>query len=298
MTTVILNPHRFAASLDEDSVVYTDAVEAAGGTVSAAQKTAISDFVVAAKDSGNWADFFGVYLPIWGVAAANALSLKRSTDGVADSSILDMSFLGGGWTHAAGHVKGNGTSDYAELAIKGFSDASSAWTVSDASVAINVKASNPEDLGSYALWGYYATDALRQFYGHTYIYGTKYGSLQRHLSNYTDGLWLMNREAADGGGAWSSAWTHAQRVWENGVNVVPDDINPAAYGPYQWDSGKAVDFRTTSYYHAHNFIFNNWVYASAPYTSWGSAEINFMEIGKSLDAPDFNTATAALLAAV
>jgi len=89
-------------SLDPDAKSYIAAVRSAGGTVSGAQSNAISNFILAEKAASRWTDLKRFYLPIWGVAAANAIDMKALGSGT---------FVGG-VTHAAGYVRGNETTGY------------------------------------------------------------------------------------------------------------------------------------------------------------------------------------------
>jgi hypothetical protein len=88
--------------LDPDAKGYIDAVVAAGGTVSGGQKSAINTFYKTGKSDGWYSSLKRNYLPIWGVAAANAIDMIGLTSGT---------FVGG-VTHGAGFVQGNGTSGY------------------------------------------------------------------------------------------------------------------------------------------------------------------------------------------
>lgn len=92
-------------SLDPDAAAYIALVEAAGAAPDAAQKTVISDFYVAAKAEGYYTSLKRIYLPIWGVAAANAIDMIGGTSGT---------FVGG-VTHGAGYVQGNGSTGYFNL---------------------------------------------------------------------------------------------------------------------------------------------------------------------------------------
>ena len=94
---------------DADAAAYVAAVVAAGGTVSGAQATAINDFYVSAKADSYYTSLKRLYLPIWGVAAANAIDMIGLTSGT---------FVGG-VTHAAGYVQGNGSTGYFSLGVTG-----------------------------------------------------------------------------------------------------------------------------------------------------------------------------------
>ena len=77
---------------DEDAQTYFTALDGAGITPTDGQKTAISDWVAACKGTAgdNWSNIIGAYLPIWGDATANALSIKRSTSGTPESTIWNI----------------------------------------------------------------------------------------------------------------------------------------------------------------------------------------------------------------
>ena len=85
-------------ALDPDAAAYIAAVRAAGGTVSGAQATAISNFTILGKADGWFSSVKRFYLPIWGVAAANAVDLIVRGSGT---------FVGG-VTHDSGFVTFNG----------------------------------------------------------------------------------------------------------------------------------------------------------------------------------------------
>jgi hypothetical protein len=100
--SLMLGRNMALGALDPDAVSYIAAVRAAGGTVSGAQATVISNFVILGKADGWFSSIKRFYLPIWGVAAANAICLK---------SLVSGTFFGG-VTHGTGFVRGNGTTGY------------------------------------------------------------------------------------------------------------------------------------------------------------------------------------------
>jgi len=106
-------------STDPDAEAYFALIEAAGAAPNAAQKTVISDFYIAAKAEGYYTSLKRLYLPIWGVAAANAIDMIGGTSGTWN----------GGVTHGAGFVQGDGTTGYFDFAISpnslGLNDSSS-----------------------------------------------------------------------------------------------------------------------------------------------------------------------------
>jgi|GEM_PF-5045060 len=89
-----------ATPLDPDAAAYIEAVEAAGGTVTAAQSPALNTFF-----SAGWTRDYGIkrlFLPIWGSAGPDAIDLVILGSGV---------FTGAGWIHGSGGAKSNGTTD-------------------------------------------------------------------------------------------------------------------------------------------------------------------------------------------
>jgi hypothetical protein len=92
---------------DADALAYIAAVEGAGTSVSATQKTAINDFYVSAKADSYYTSLKRLYLPIWASAAANAIDMIGLTSGT----------FNGGVTHGAGYVQGNGTTGYFDFGV-------------------------------------------------------------------------------------------------------------------------------------------------------------------------------------
>jgi len=88
---------------DPDAQAFFDRVTAAGGTLSATEKTAVDTLVKQMKLDGTWTAMKAVYPMVGASAAACSQNLKSS------------SFTGtftSGWTFASTGVTGNGTSSY------------------------------------------------------------------------------------------------------------------------------------------------------------------------------------------
>ena len=92
----------FVGGLDPDAKGYIDAVVAAGGTVSGGQKSAINTFYKTGKVAGWYSSLKRMYLPIWGVAAPNALCMTSLTSGTFVGTV----------TQGAGFVQGDNTTGY------------------------------------------------------------------------------------------------------------------------------------------------------------------------------------------
>lgn len=95
------------SGLDADALAWIAATEAVGATWTGAQRTVISDFYVDEKASGRWDGVKRMYLPVTGIAAANAICMKSLTSGT---------FVGG-VTHGAGYVQGNGSTGYFDSGV-------------------------------------------------------------------------------------------------------------------------------------------------------------------------------------
>ena len=109
--------------LDPSAKAYINAVVAAGGTVSGTQKEAINTFVKTGKADGWYSQLKRMYLPIWGVAAPNAIDMIGLTSGTFMGTV----------THSSGYVQSNGTTGYFRTSTT-FPD--QGLTVSDGSLFI------------------------------------------------------------------------------------------------------------------------------------------------------------------
>ena len=85
--------------LDPAAKAYINAIVGAGASVSGAQRTEINNFYKSAKTDGYYNQVKRLYLPIWSVAAPNAVDLITSTSGTFSGTV----------THGAGFVQGNGS---------------------------------------------------------------------------------------------------------------------------------------------------------------------------------------------
>ena len=91
-----------ASRQDADATAYVSAIRTAGATVTAAQRDYINDFIRAEKIANRWDSIKRFYLPIWGVAAANAICMRSLASGTFVGTV----------THASGYAQGNGSTGY------------------------------------------------------------------------------------------------------------------------------------------------------------------------------------------
>ena len=102
---MILQQTRGALSsggFDRLAARYIGAVEASGSTVSGTQKNSIGAFFKSGKKDGWLSSMRRIYLPIWGLAAPNAVDMLGNTSGTFSGTV----------THAAGYVQGDGANGY------------------------------------------------------------------------------------------------------------------------------------------------------------------------------------------
>lgn len=93
-------------SLDPDARAYLAALSGVGISASVSQKRAIDAFIRGEKREGRWTSVKRFYLPIWGVAAANAVDVVTRASGT----------FSGGVTHGAGYIQGDGSTGYFSFA--------------------------------------------------------------------------------------------------------------------------------------------------------------------------------------
>jgi hypothetical protein len=97
-----------SGGIDADAKAFFDRVTAAGGTLSATERTAINKLVKDMKSANVWNSMRAVYPMVGSSPAACAQNLKSS------------SFTGtfnGGWTFASGGVTPNGTNAFMDTAL-------------------------------------------------------------------------------------------------------------------------------------------------------------------------------------
>ena len=93
--------------LDPSAKSYINTIVSNGASVSSVQRQAINNFYKSAKTGGYYSQLKRFYLPIWGIAAPNAVDLITTASGT---------FVGG-VTHAAGYIQGNGTTGRFDIGV-------------------------------------------------------------------------------------------------------------------------------------------------------------------------------------
>lgn len=89
-------------AIDADATTYINAVEAAGRTLTDAEKGYINTYIVGLKSAGIWDKIYDRGLPIWGTAAPSLLTLK----GIATLTAINSP------TFSSTGVDFNGTNQY------------------------------------------------------------------------------------------------------------------------------------------------------------------------------------------
>jgi hypothetical protein len=93
--------------LDPSAKSYINTIVSNGASVSSVQRQAINSFYKSAKTDGYYSQIGRFYMPIWGIAAPNAVDLITATSGT---------FVGG-VTHSAGFIQGNGSTGYFNMNV-------------------------------------------------------------------------------------------------------------------------------------------------------------------------------------
>lgn len=90
------------SGLDANAKAYINAIVAAGATVNSTQRNAINNFYKTGKSQGWYGQLKRMFLPIWGIAAPNAIGMISGSSGTFNGTV----------THAAGYVQGDGSTGY------------------------------------------------------------------------------------------------------------------------------------------------------------------------------------------
>jgi hypothetical protein len=135
--------------LDIDAAAYIIAITQTGITVSTIQSAAINSFIEGEKIAGRWSNIKRFYLPIWGVAAANAIDMVARGSGT---------FVGG-VTHSARFFTTNGTTG----AFRDNATITSLGTTIDTHHTIVLVSDNPATSGGFARYfgAYDSTDLAK-----------------------------------------------------------------------------------------------------------------------------------------
>jgi hypothetical protein len=94
-------------NLDSDASAYITAVASTGVAITYTQQEALNTFFVSAKADGYYSNIKRLFLPIWGVASANAIDMITLGSGTFNGSV----------THTSGYVVGDGRTGYFDTGI-------------------------------------------------------------------------------------------------------------------------------------------------------------------------------------
>jgi len=114
-----------SGGFDRLAARYIKSVEAANVSVTQTQKNAINSFILAEKKAGRWSSYRRIFLPVWGVASANAIDIITNLSGT----------FNGSWTHSSGFMKGDGSSGFFNT---GISNAGAGMTLNGGSLSVLV----------------------------------------------------------------------------------------------------------------------------------------------------------------
>lgn len=232
------------AGLDPDAKAYINAVIATGISVTSTQRNAINNFVKLEKTTSRWTLHKRLYLPIWGIASANAICLRTGLSGTFVNSP----------TQGAGFVQGNGSTSYFDTGISpssaGFTSTNgsmfslvyAADTRIDPRMMIGARDNNAPATGECSLYQSNAT-VLTTIIGRvaavpvaalTVIART---GIMHSNRNSTQGLLLSHRRAsvsrstaATGTGAISTFNLSAMAITEGAARALHTNARLGAYG--------------------------------------------------------------------
>ena len=273
-----------AAGYDEDAQSYFTALEAASGWSEpddySDKKDAISDYVAACKTAGKWEKIKALYIPIWQVAAPNALSAKRTEEG-SDVTTYDLTWRGTGTHDGGDYVVGDGSSGWGEGPFEGPAGSPTFLSgVTDFSCSGNV-------LGAAALTTY---DCLMGWYYEAAIYPT-----QNTTSNVGVYTWKYNNSSVVASSGTTAFWAiHSD---------TPTGANTHKFALYKNGSSHTTKEGTTS----HSYSNKPWGMLCANWGDSGTSSqahhsqyhVNFIHVGLAMaSASDFNSDTATLLDAL
>lgn len=122
---------------DADTVTAIAAVEAAGGTLTTAQKSACDTFIRGLKTESLWSKFAGLYLLVGGTSGAHAVNWKAP--GTHNVTWVNSP------THDANGVTGNGSTAYGQTGVA----ASAVCPQNDAHVSVYNRSASPTVSGRF-----------------------------------------------------------------------------------------------------------------------------------------------------
>jgi hypothetical protein len=171
------------ASFDADAVAFFARVTAAGGTLSATEKTATNQLVLDLKANSLWTPMKAIYPMVGASAAACAQNLK--------SSSFTGTFTSTGWTFASTGVTGNGTSAYMNTGLVPNGNLSQNSTHISYYSRTNIAVSGQIEMGVDLPNGLYLT--LK--YAAGIYHANNSNERTTNMTNYTDsrGFFINNR---------------------------------------------------------------------------------------------------------
>ena len=191
---------------DPDALAFFARVTAAGGSLTATEKSAVNTLVVQMKADGTWTPMKAIYPMVGASAAACAQNLK--------SASFTGAFTATGWTFASTGATPNGTSAYMEtfFNINTEQTASNDYTQGFYSGTIGGANANRCSLG--AVSGGSQSDLLIKFSdGNAYLLINEATYNNAFINADTHGFYVANRPG-----------TNTTQSWKDGVKIV-DVIN-------------------------------------------------------------------------
>ena len=269
---------------DEDAQTYFDTLEAASGWSEPAdyadKKSAISDYFTNLKEDSNFTEIKAMYLPIWRVAAPNAIN-------AVNPGTYDLTFVNTVTHNGGDYIYGDGAATNGGYAHGGFHGVASSnakfFEVGSASMGCNAL----NDTGSQsAAFGWYNFCALFPYWSGTtaglYWMTTTHNNISTGMSapTLTSGFWSLN-SIAPGAGK-----TNRAQLWRNGSSMhTTTAATGSGLGGGLYDS---TPMSLMARMHSNGAAYSE-----------SAIQFNFWFFGTEItDMAAFNTDTATMLAAI
>jgi hypothetical protein len=188
---------------DPDALAFFARVTAAGGSLTATEKSAVNTLVVTMKANSIWTPMKAIYPMVGASAAACAQNLKSSSFTGTFSS---------GWTFASTGVQGNGNSAFFDTALNTLSQLTQNNTHLSVYVRNNVSAGQPYDMGNSSTPGMLVNP--------TYLI-TRYSTNVTYLG-IADTSYGTSSSSTDSRGFWcgGTSGSLAQVLYRNGSSFT------------------------------------------------------------------------------
>jgi hypothetical protein len=217
------------SGVDPDAAAFFARVTAAGGSLSATEKTAVNTLVITMKADGTWTPMKAIYPMVGASAAACAQNLKSS------------SFTGtftSGWTFASTGVTGNGTSAFFDTNLFPFVS----LTNSSGSFSLYSRTNVSESAYDFAAQSGGDYGIIARFSNNTfYAMYPGYGSTATDANSL--GFYITNRNSSTN----TTGFKNNTKVINSASTPILASGQSVALGAIKISSTTALNFSTKQY---------------------------------------------------